>query len=120
MSLARVLVVSLAADLDSSPDNLANLSSPPTLFYALAANVEQTVFDGFTLFHKQEAAAATLEQADAQIRSTVISAFSNVADLLRPLQADARSLNGIRHPPGYQNSSQSFLAVSNNRSIWSW
>lgn len=44
------------------------------------------------MFHKQEAAAATLEQADAQYRNTVISAFSNVADSRRALQADARSL----------------------------
>jgi len=88
----RLPVISLTADLGSSPANLANLFSPPTFFYTLAGNVTQTLFDGFTLYHKQKAAEAALEQAEAQYRSTVITAFQNVADSLRALQADARAL----------------------------
>ena len=85
----RLPVISLTADLGSSPASLANLFSPPTLFYALANNVAQTAFADFTLYHRQETAEATLEQADAH-RSTVITAFQNVADTLRALRADAR------------------------------
>jgi outer membrane protein TolC len=82
----RLPVISLTADLGSSPASLANLFSPPTLFYALANNVAQTAFDDFTLYHRQETAEAALEQADAH-RSTVITAFQNVADTLRALRA---------------------------------
>jgi outer membrane protein TolC len=45
----RLPVISLPADLGSNAANLANLFSPPTLFYALADNVAQTAFDDFTL-----------------------------------------------------------------------
>jgi outer membrane protein TolC len=51
--------------------------------------VTQTLFDAGTLQHKKRAAAAALEQAAAQYRSTVIGAFQNVADSLRALQSDA-------------------------------
>jgi outer membrane protein TolC len=61
----RLPVISLPADLGSNPANLANLFSPPTLFYALADNVAQTAFDDFTLYHRQETAEAALVQADA-------------------------------------------------------
>jgi outer membrane protein TolC len=50
------------------------------------------VFDGFSLYHKQKAAEAALDQADALYRQAVITALQNVADALRSLQADARSL----------------------------
>jgi outer membrane protein TolC len=89
----RLPVISLPADLGSNPANLANLFSPPTLFYALADNVAQTAFDDFTLYHRQETAEAALVQADAQYPGTVITAFQNVADSLRALQADARAID---------------------------
>jgi len=52
----------------------------------------QTLFAGGTLLHRQRAAAAAFEQAAAQYRSTVITAFQNVADTLYALQTDAESL----------------------------
>jgi len=61
-------------------------------FWAVAGNVAQTIFDGGTLLHRQRAAEAAFEQAAAQYRSTVISAFQNVADALHALQADAETL----------------------------
>jgi hypothetical protein len=88
----RLPVISPTADLGSIPANLAYLFSPPTHFYALADNVAQTAFDGFTLYHRQETAEAALEQANAQYRGTVITAFQNVANSLCALQADAGAL----------------------------
>jgi NodT family efflux transporter outer membrane factor (OMF) lipoprotein len=61
-------------------------------FWTMAANVTQSIFDGGTLFHRQRAAEATFEQAAAQYRSTVLTGFQNVADVLYALQADADSL----------------------------
>jgi len=59
--------------------------------------VTAPIFDGFTLYHKQKAAEAALDQADAQYRSTVIAAFQNVADALRALQSDAHAMKAAVH-----------------------
>ena len=61
-------------------------------FWSVAGNIAATVFDGGTLLHQQRAAEAAFEQAAAQYRSTVLSAFQNVADALHALQADAEAL----------------------------
>src|SRR5262245_57534860 len=60
-------------------------------YWLVAGNVAQTLFAGGTLLHRQRAAEATFEQA-AQYRSTVLTAFQNVADTLYALQSDAESL----------------------------
>src|SRR5262249_10549675 len=57
--------------------------------WTVAGNLAQTLFDGGTLLYRQRAAEAGFEQAAAQYRSTVITAFQNVADNLYALQADA-------------------------------
>jgi outer membrane protein TolC len=44
------------------------------------------------LLHKARAARAALDQAAAQYRNTVLTAFQNVADSLAALQADADAL----------------------------
>ena len=67
-------------------------SGPGTAFWTLAGNVTQTVFDAGTLLHKQRAAEAAFDQAAAQYRGTVITAFQNVADTLHALQSDADTL----------------------------
>ena len=61
-------------------------------FWSAAGNVLQTLFDGGTLRHRQRATEAAFEQTAAQYRSTVLSAFQNVADALHALQADAETL----------------------------
>ena len=50
------------------------------------------MLDGGALAAKKKAAQAALEQADAQYRSTVLTAFRNVADTLRALEYDALTL----------------------------
>jgi NodT family efflux transporter outer membrane factor (OMF) lipoprotein len=61
-------------------------------YWLVAGNVAQTLFAGGTLLHRQRAAEAAFEQAAAQYRSTVLTAFQNVADTLYALQSDAESL----------------------------
>ncbi len=62
-------------------------------FWSVTGGVTQPLFDGFTLLHKKRAAEQALLQAQAQYRSTVISAFQNVADTLHALVSDASALS---------------------------
>jgi NodT family efflux transporter outer membrane factor (OMF) lipoprotein len=66
--------------------------TPGTAFWTFAGNVAQTVFDVGTLLHKKRAADAAFDEAAAMYRSTVITAFQNVADALHALEADAETL----------------------------
>ncbi len=72
----------------------ANLFSnnPAFLFYTGLANASQTIFDGFTLQQKQRAAEAGFDQAAAQYRLTVLTAFQNVADALHAIRHDTAGL----------------------------
>ncbi len=87
----RLPVVSLTADYGNSSETLATLLSPQTMMWAVTGSVTHTIFDGFSLYHKQKAAEAAFAEAGAQYRGTVITAFRNVADVLQALQADART-----------------------------
>jgi len=64
-------------------------SRPQFLFWTIAGNVTQTLFDGFTLEQRQRAAEAGWDQVAEQYRSTVIIAFQNVADSLQAIEFDA-------------------------------
>jgi outer membrane protein TolC len=94
---ARLPNIVLSANGGSASYNFAQAFTPGTGFYTLAASVTAPIFDGLTLYHKQKAAEAALQQAEAQYRATVITAFQNVADALRALQADARALKAAVH-----------------------
>jgi outer membrane protein TolC len=54
--------------------------------------VTQPIFQGGTLLHRERAAKAAFTQAAEQYRSTVLTAFENVADTLNALEQDAESL----------------------------
>jgi NodT family efflux transporter outer membrane factor (OMF) lipoprotein len=61
-------------------------------FWDLIASASQTIFDGNTLLHQQRAAEQALKQSAALYRSTVLSAYQNVADTLHAMLADADAL----------------------------
>lgn len=94
---ARLPNVMLSANGGTSGYNFAQNFAPGTGFYTVAAGVTAPIFDGFTLFNKQKAAEAALDQAEAQYRTSVIIAFQNVADALRALQSDARAMKAAVH-----------------------
>jgi NodT family efflux transporter outer membrane factor (OMF) lipoprotein len=73
-------------------NRITQLFGPGTGYWTLAASVTQQLFDAGTLFHKLKGAQGAYDQAAAQYRSTVITAFQNVADSLRALQSDANAL----------------------------
>ncbi len=93
---ARLPNILLSANGGSAAFNWPQAFAPGTGFFTLGAAATAPIFDGLTLYHKQKAAEAALEQAEAQYRATVITAFQNVADALRALQADAKAIRAAR------------------------
>jgi NodT family efflux transporter outer membrane factor (OMF) lipoprotein len=84
--------ISLTGNIGSSALALGSLFGPGTVFWTVAAGVTQTIFDAGTLLHKKRAAEAAFDQAAAQYKATVLTAFQNVADSLQALQSDADTL----------------------------
>ena len=89
---ARLPNVTLGGNGGYTAYSFAQLFTPGTGWYTLAADVTQPIFQGFTLLNKQKAAEAGLGQAEALYRQAVITAFQNVADALYALDADAEAL----------------------------
>jgi outer membrane protein TolC len=58
----------------------------------LSSAVSQPIFEGGTLLHRQRSAKAAYRQAGEQYRSTVLTAFQNVADTLHALDQDGKEL----------------------------
>jgi NodT family efflux transporter outer membrane factor (OMF) lipoprotein len=81
---------SLTADAGSMAVVLGHLFTGG--FWDLAGGVTQPVFDGKTLLHRERAAKAAYTQAEEQYRSTVLTAFQNVADTLHAIKQDADGL----------------------------
>lgn len=89
---ARLPSITLSANVGSSAWQAGDLFAGGTGFYTLLGSATQPIFSGFTLENRQKAAEASFDQAKAQYRSTVLSAFQNVADVLRALQSDAKAV----------------------------
>ncbi len=86
----------ISADAGFMNTALAHLLAPQNLFWDLAGNAAQTVFDAGTLFHQLEGAKDTYQAAAWTYRGTVIGAVQNVADTQRALQNDADALRAAR------------------------
>jgi Outer membrane efflux protein len=86
--------LSLTGDAGTTALGFATLGVPGNVFWTIAGNVGQTIFDAGTLLHKQRAAEAALDAAEAQYRSTVITAFQNVADSLARARVGRRRVEG--------------------------
>ncbi len=88
----RLPQFTISAAYGGTATQFAQMFANSNPFWSLAGNVMQPLFAGGTLLHRQRAAEAAFEQSAAQYRSTVITAFQNVADTLYALQHDAESL----------------------------
>jgi NodT family efflux transporter outer membrane factor (OMF) lipoprotein len=75
---------------------LPHLLAPQTLFWILAGNATQTVFDGGTLLHQLQGAKDTYQAAAWTYAGTVVGAVQNVADSLHAIQSDADALKAAR------------------------
>lgn len=82
----------LSANAGSMALVFSSLFASGTSFWDLGAALTQPIFQGGTLLHRERAARAAYIQANEQYRSTVLTAFENVADTLNALQQDADAL----------------------------
>jgi NodT family efflux transporter outer membrane factor (OMF) lipoprotein len=88
----RLPNITLSGAIGSTGVAVDQLFTPGFGFWNATGGVTQPLFHGGTLLHRELAAKAAFEQASAQYRSTVITAFQNVADSLRAIQSDAVAL----------------------------
>ena len=90
---ARLPTITLSAAGGSAADSIGSLASSSNLFWQVAGEVAQPIFEGGQLLHQQKAAEAAYDQAREQYRSTVLQAFQNVADAIQALELDDEGLN---------------------------
>jgi NodT family efflux transporter outer membrane factor (OMF) lipoprotein len=70
----------------------ADLLSPSSMVWNIAGSITQPLFKGGQLVHQRRAAVAFAQEAAANYKATVLTAFQNVADSLLALEGDAQAL----------------------------
>jgi NodT family efflux transporter outer membrane factor (OMF) lipoprotein len=88
----RLPNITLTADAGSTALSLDKVFSSGTGLWGLGAAATAPLFQGGRLLHQERAAKAAYVQAAEQYRSTVLTAFQNVADTLTALEQDAEGL----------------------------
>jgi len=82
----------LTGSYGASENHFEKLFKPNEAVWDLGAGVVQPLFHGGELRAKRRLALAAYDQALAQYQQTVLSAFQDVADVLRALEADAAAM----------------------------
>ncbi len=88
----RLPNLQLTADAGTTALMIGQTFAPGVGFWEIGAQLAAPIFDGGTLMHQEHAARDAYVQALEQYRSTVQTAFQNVADSLAALQQDALAL----------------------------
>jgi NodT family efflux transporter outer membrane factor (OMF) lipoprotein len=88
----RLPNIALSANVGSTALAMNQVFKSGTGFWNIGAAITAPIFQGGTLLHQQRAAQAAYVEAAEQYRSTVLTAFQNVADTLVALEQDAASL----------------------------
>jgi NodT family efflux transporter outer membrane factor (OMF) lipoprotein len=88
----RLPQINLTGSYASETNYSRNLFGPNSSLWSIGSGLTQPIFNGAALLAKQDAAIAAYDQAAAQYRGTVLTAFQNVADALYAIQMDAQAL----------------------------
>jgi len=88
----RLPSITLTANAGSTALAMNQLFTSGTGFWGVGAAATAPLFQGGTLLHEERAAKAAYVQAADQYRSTVLTAFQNVADTLTALEQDAEAM----------------------------
>lgn len=108
---ARLPNLSLTGNAGGASTALGTLLAPGHTTWTLAGSLTQPIFQGGALLHRQRGAEAAYAQAEAQYRSTVLTAFQNVGDALQALESDARTLAAAAKA---EQQSEESLAIAQN------
>jgi NodT family efflux transporter outer membrane factor (OMF) lipoprotein len=84
--------ISLSASAGSQALKSSDLFGSSSEAWSLGLNLLQPIFRGGTLRAQKRAAEAGLDKATSDYRTTLLTAFQNVADSLRALELDAEGL----------------------------
>lgn len=88
---ARFPALTLSAQFSKEVSKIAEFSTPAADVGSLGLNLAAPILHGGSLAAREQAARARYAQAEALYRSTVISAFREVADSLQSLEMDEAS-----------------------------
>ena len=88
----RLPNITLTANVGSTALDFDKLFTAGTSLWGLGATATAPLFQGGQLLHLERAAKAAYVEASEQYRSTVLTAFQNVADTLTALEQDAEGL----------------------------
>jgi NodT family efflux transporter outer membrane factor (OMF) lipoprotein len=88
----RLPNIQLTAQAGSTALALSQIFATGTEFWSVGAALTAPIFDGGTLLHQERAARAAFDASAAQYKSTVLTAFQNVADTLTALKQDAEAV----------------------------
>ena len=84
--------ITLSGSYGGEATRFSDVFSPASVIWSLGASLSQPIFKGGQLTHQRRAAVAAAQEAAANYRATVITAFQNVSDTLHALQGDADAL----------------------------
>jgi NodT family efflux transporter outer membrane factor (OMF) lipoprotein len=84
--------ITLTGSFGQDATSFAHLFDPASNVWSLIGSLSQPLFKGGQLKHQRRAAVAAAQEAAANYKATVITAFQNVSDTLYALQADAEAL----------------------------
>ena len=88
----RLPNITLSANAGTNALAISQVFGPGTGFWNIGTALLAPLFDGGTKLHQERAARYAYQQTSEQYRSTVLTAFQNVADTLVALQQDADTL----------------------------
>jgi len=84
--------ITLSASYGGAGTQFSQVFSPSSVVWSLLGGVTQPIFKGGQLTHQRRAAIAAAQEAAANYKNTVITAFQNVSNTLYALSADADAL----------------------------
>jgi NodT family efflux transporter outer membrane factor (OMF) lipoprotein len=89
----RLPSLSISAAAGGASPQIGSVLSPANQLWSITGGLAQPIFQGGALLHRQRAAQAALDEAQAQYRSAVLAGFQNVADVLAAVASDAEALS---------------------------
>jgi NodT family efflux transporter outer membrane factor (OMF) lipoprotein len=84
--------ITITGSYGQDASSFSNIFSAGSNVYSLLGSLTQPIFKGGQLLHQRRGAIDAAQEAAANYKATVITAFQNVSDTLYALQADADTL----------------------------